>query len=80
MPAWLAVTEQVPTLIKVRVEPEMVQIAGVVVAKLTESWLEEDALKAKVAADKAIEVGASKVMVCRVLIILMLFFTSLAGP
>ena len=62
-PAWLAVTEHVPTLIKVRVEPETVQTNGVVLAKLAVSWLVEDALKAKVPADKAIEVGASKVMV-----------------
>ena len=63
MPAWLALTEQVPILIKVRVEPSMVQIAGVVVAKLTVSWLVEDALKDKVPAVKAMEGGASKVMV-----------------
>ncbi len=63
LPAWLAVIEQVPTLIKVRVEPATVQTVGVVLAKLTESWLEEDALRVRVAVDKAMEAGALKVMV-----------------
>ena len=63
LPAWLAVTEHVPTLIKVSVKPSIVQINGVVVAKLTESWLVEDALKTKVPVDRAIEGGGSKVMV-----------------
>ena len=63
LPAWLAVIEQVPTLIKVRVEPSTVQTNGVVLAKLTESRLVEDALRVRVAADKGVEVGALKVMV-----------------
>jgi hypothetical protein len=41
----------------------IVQIVGVVVVKLTVSWLVEDALKDKVPADRAIDAGASKVMV-----------------
>jgi uncharacterized protein (DUF983 family) len=63
LPAWLAVTEHVPTLIKVSVKPSIVQIKGVVVAKVTESRLVEDALKAKVPVDRATDAGALKVMV-----------------
>ena len=58
----------------------MVQTAGVVLAKLTDNPLLAVAVSVVAPAPGAIEVGASKVMVCRVLIILMLFFTSLAGP
>ncbi len=63
LPAWLAVIEQVPTLIKVRVEPATVQTDGSATTKLTESRLVEDALKAKVPADRAIDAGGLKVMV-----------------
>ena len=43
--------------------PEIVQIAGVVLAKLTVSWLVEVATRLVAPAPGAIEVGASKVMV-----------------
>ena len=62
-PAWLAVIEQVPWLTGVKVEPETVQIDGVVLAKLTVNPLVEVALNCKVPVDREIEVGGVKVMV-----------------
>ena len=62
-PAWLAVIEQVPWLTGVKVEPETVQIDGVVLAKLTVNPLVEVALSDVAPAPGEIEVGGVKVMV-----------------
>ena len=62
-PAWLAVTEQVPLATKVRVEPSSVQIAGVVLAKLTLRLLLAVALKDKVPDASEMEAGGVKVIV-----------------
>ena len=63
MPAWLAVMEQVPWPTGVRVEPETVQIDGVVLAKLTVNPLLAVATSVVAPAPGAMEAGASKVMV-----------------
>ena len=65
-PAWLAVMEQFPSLTGVRVEPEIVQIAGVVLAKLMLNPLVVVADNAVAPAPGEMETGGAKVIVCAV--------------
>ena len=78
-PAWLAVMTQLPIATFVRVEPEIVQIAGVVLAKLTTNPLVVVADNAVAPAPGEMETGGAKVIVCAVLRILMLLITAFAG-
>ena len=63
----------------VRVEPEMVQIFGVVLPKLTLNPLVAVAVNVVAPAPGEIDGGASNVIVCGLFNILMLFLTSRAG-
>ena len=71
--------EQFPTATFVRVEPEIVQIAGVVLAKLMLNPLVVVADNAVAPAPGEMETGGAKVIVCAVLRILMLFVTGFAA-
>ena len=71
--------EQFPSLTGVRVEPEIVQIAGVVLAKLMLNPLVVVADNAVAPAPGEMETGGAKVIVCAVLRILMLFVTGFAA-
>lgn len=64
LPAWLALTVQLPTLTSVSVLPLTVQTAGVVDAKVTARPELAVALKAGGAMPKVWPAGAAKVMLC----------------